>query len=120
MKLQQKVEDAQQKFGDPDEPSVMSKLFKIPMDVLLSAMPKLKLDGSAKAAFDTVKLLMENEQFELLSSLAATLLDPVVQGQLVRGCTNQQLDINCRDMVNVSRNLLIWTHLSVIESHYLL
>merc|ERR1719186_916416 len=70
------------------------------MDVLLSAMPKLKLDDSAKAAFDTFKLLMEDDDFELLSGLASTLLEPEAQEKLIHGCTSQQLDISCRDEIN--------------------
>ena len=76
------------------------------MDVLLSAMPKLKLDDSAKAAFDTFKLLMEDDDFELLSGLASTLLEPEAQEKLIHGCTSQQLDISCRDEINVSYAVL--------------
>eukprot|EP00092_Neocalanus_flemingeri_P003197 GFUD01003416.1.p1 GENE.GFUD01003416.1~~GFUD01003416.1.p1 ORF type:complete len:1055 (+),score=218.84 GFUD01003416.1:46-3210(+) len=100
LKLQQNLDDAQLKYGDPDAPPLMSKLFSIPMDVLLSAMPKLKLDDSAKAAFDTFKLLMEDEDFELLSALASTLLETEAQEKLIQGCTSQQLDISCRDQIN--------------------
>ena len=84
----------------------MSKLFAIPLDVLLSAEPKLKLDDSAKAAFDTFKLLMENDEFEQLSSLAASMLEPETQEKLIQGCTSQQLDISCRDEINVSYAVL--------------
>ena len=43
LQLQEVIDAAQEEFGDPDEPSVMSKLFKIPMDVLLTAPDSLKL-----------------------------------------------------------------------------
>ena len=109
LKLQQNLDDAQLKYGDPDAPSLMSKLFAIPLDVLLSAVPKLKLDDSAKAAFDTFKLLMENDEFEQLSGLAASMLEPETQEKLIQGCTSQQLDISCRDEINVSYAVLTLT-----------
>ena len=102
LKLQQNLDEAQTKYGDPDAPPLMSKLFSIPMDVLLAAMPKLKLDASANAAFDTFKLLMEDDAFELLSALASTLLESEKQEELIQGCTSQQLNISCRDEINVS------------------
>ena len=80
----------------------MSKLFKIPMDVLLTALPKIKLDDSASAAFDTFKLLMEDEDFEFLSSVLSSLLAPEQQQQLISGCTGQQLRISCNDENHVS------------------
>ena len=100
--LQENVEAAQQKYGDPDEPSVMSKLFKIPMDVLLSALPKIKLDDSAAAAFDTFKLLMEDDDFEFLSSVMSGLLETRLQKQVIEDCTKQDFTIVCRDTENVS------------------
>ena len=39
LQLQEVVEAAQQRYGDPGQPSIMSKLFEIPMDLLLSALP---------------------------------------------------------------------------------
>lgn len=99
--LQENVDKAQDKYGDPNEPSVMSKLFKIPMDVLLSALPKIKLDDSAAAAFDTFKLLMEDEDFEFLSSLLSELLDPRIHKQIIDDCTKQDFTISCRDNENV-------------------
>ena len=106
MKLQQNFDDAQEKYGDPDAPSLMSKLFAIPLDVMLAAVPKLKLDDSAKAAFDTIKLLMEDPDFEQLSGLVGAALDPETQKRILQGCTSQQLDIMCRDMINVSYAVL--------------
>ena len=102
LQLQEVIDAAQEKYGDPDEPSVMSKLFKIPMDVLLTALPKIKLDDSASAAFDTFKLLMEDEDFEFLSSVLSSLLTPELQQQLISGCTGQQLRIACNDQNHVS------------------
>ena len=99
--LQENVDKAQEKYGDPNEPSVMSKLFKIPMDVLLSALPKIKLDDSAAAAFDTFKLLMEDQDFEFLSSLLSELLEPRIQKQIIDDCTKQDFTISCRDTENV-------------------
>ena len=102
LQLQEVIDAAQEKYGDPDEPSVMSKLFKIPMDVLLTALPKIKLDDSASAAFDTFKLLMEDEDFEFLSSTLSSLLAPELQQQLISGCTGQQFRIACHDENHVS------------------
>ena len=103
------MEAAQQRYGDPGQPSVMSKLFEIPMDVLLSALPKLKLDDSA--AFDTFKLLMEDGDFELLSSTVSSLLAPDQQRQLIGGCTDQNLRIVCNDQEHVSNlNLLLYIY----------
>ena len=99
--LQEKVDLAQQKYGDPDEPSVMTKLFAVPMDVLLGALPKIKLD-SATAAFDTFKLLMEDDSFAFLASQLTSLLDAGVQKQLVEDCTMQGITIDCKDSENVS------------------
>ena len=39
LQLQEVVEAAQQRYEDPGQPSIMSKLFEIPMDLLLSALP---------------------------------------------------------------------------------
>merc|ERR1711892_1174305 len=100
LKLQQNLDDAQLKYGDPDAPSLMTKLFAIPLDTLLAAVPKLKLDDSAKAAFDTFKILMEDDDFEQLSGLASSMLEPETQEKLIQGCTSQQLDISCRDEIN--------------------
>ena len=100
--LQEKVDLAQQKYGDPDEPSVMTKLFAVPMDVLLGALPKIKLDDSATAAFDTFKLLMEDDHFAFLASQMSELLDTGVQQQLVEDCTKQGITIDCKDSENVS------------------
>ena len=80
----------------------MSKLFKIPMDVLLSALPKIKLDDSAAAAFDTFKLLMEDDDFEFLSSVMSGLLETRVQKQVIEDCAKQDFTIVCRDTENVS------------------
>ena len=38
----------QKVYGDPDDVPVMTKLFRVPLDVLLGALPKLKLDGEAR------------------------------------------------------------------------
>ena len=84
----------------------MSKLFSIPLDLMLSAVTKLKLDESAKAAFDTFKLLMEDDDFEKLSGVVSAVLDPETQEKILQGCTSQQLDISCRDMINVSYAML--------------
>merc|ERR1711892_1630586 len=100
LKLQQNLDDAQLKYGDPDAPSLMTKLFAIPLDTLLAAVPKLKLDDSAKAAFDTFKILMEDDDFEQLSGLASSMLEPETQEKLIQVCTSQQLDISCRDEIN--------------------
>merc|ERR1712106_329254 len=100
LKLQQNLDDAQLKYGDPDAPSLMTKLFAIPLDTLLAAVPKLKLDDSAKAAFDTFKILMEDDDFEQLSGLASSMLEPETQEKLIHGCTSQKLDISCRDEIN--------------------
>ena len=102
LQLQEVVEAAQQRYGEPGQPSVMSKLFEIPMDVLLSALPKLKLDDSAGAAFDTFKLLMEDGDFEFLSSTVSSLLGPDQQRQLIGGCTDQNIRIVCNDQEHVS------------------
>ena len=99
--LQEKIDLAQQEYGDPDEPSVMTKLFAVPMDVLLGAIPKIKLDDSAAAAFDTFKVLMEDEDFAFLASQVPALLDTGVQKQLVEDCTSQGITIDCRDTENV-------------------
>ena len=69
LKLQDRITAAQEKYGDPDEPDVMSKLFTIPIDILLSAVPKVKLDNSSKAGFDAFKLLIEDSNFELLTEV---------------------------------------------------
>ena len=95
------MEAAQQRFGDPGQPSVMSKLFEIPMDVLLSALPKLKLDDSAAAAFDTFKLLMEDDNFAFLASQVNSLLDTGFQQKLLEDCTEQSITIDCKDKENV-------------------
>ena len=79
LKLQQNVDDAQLKLGDPDKP-VMAKLFAIPMDALMSALPKLKS----------------------LSDRFSFLLDPKIQTEILQDCTNQTLDVSCRDEINVS------------------
>ena len=102
LQLKEAIELAQEKHGDPNEPSVMSKLFKIPMDVLLSALPKIKLDDSAGAAFDTFKLLMEDSDFAFLSSSLSSLLEPGLQKQLIDDCTSQQFRISCNDTAHVS------------------
>ena len=99
--LQEKIDLAQEKYGDPEEPSVMTKLFSVPMDVLLGAIPKIKLDGSAAAAFDTFKVLMEDDNFAFVANQAASLVDPGVQKQLVEDCTNQEITIACKDTENV-------------------
>ena len=99
--LQEKIDLAQEKYGDPDEPSVMTKLFAVPMDVLLGAIPKIKLDDSAAAAFDTFKVLMEDDDFAFLASQAGTLVDPAVQKQLVEDCSDQDITIACKDTENV-------------------
>ena len=39
---------SQKVYGDPDDVPVMTKLFRVPLDVLLGALPKLKLDGEAR------------------------------------------------------------------------
>ena len=103
LQLQESVQRSQDEFGDPDAPDVMSKLFKIPMDVLLSALPKIKLDDSAGAAFDTFKLLMEDDSFEFLSATLSSLLDREKQLQLLEGCLAQDIRISCNDTENVSR-----------------
>ena len=103
LQLQESVQRSQDEFGDPDAPDVMSKLFKIPMDVLLSALPKIKLDDSAGAAFDTFKLLMEDDSFEFLSATLSSLLDREKQLQLLEGCLAQDIRISCDDTENVSR-----------------
>ena len=41
--LQERIESAQEKFGNPNEPSALSKLFKIPLNVLVSVMTRIKL-----------------------------------------------------------------------------
>ena len=102
LQLQESVQRSQDEFGDPDAPDVMSKLFKIPMDVLLSALPKIKLDDSAGAAFDTFKLLMEDDSFEFLSATLSSLLDRDKQLQLLEGCLAQDIRISCNDTENVS------------------
>ena len=102
LQLQESVQRSQDEFGDPDAPDVMSKLFKIPMDVLLSALPKIKLDDSAGAAFDTFKLLMEDDSFEFLSATLSSLLDREKQLQLLEGCLAQEIRISCNDTENVS------------------
>ena len=113
LQLQEVVEAAQQRYGEPGQPSVMSKLFEIPMDVLLSALPKLKLDDSAAAAFDTFKLLMEDGDFELLSSTVSSLLGPDQQRQLIGGCTDQNIRIVCNDQEHVSTfNLCNFVYIS--------
>ena len=76
------VDEAQAEHGDPAAPPIISKLFSIPMDVLLAAVPKV-------------------EEF-LASSTLASLLDTRVQREVITNCTGQQLDINCRDEDNVS------------------
>ena len=103
LQLQESVQRSQDEFGDPDAPDVMSKLFKIPMDVLLSALPKIKLDDSAGAAFDTFKLLMEDDSFEFLSATLSSLLDREKQLQLLEGCLAQDIRVSCNDTENVSR-----------------
>ena len=102
LQLQESVQRSQDEFGDPDAPDVMSKLFKIPMDVLLSALPKIKLDDSAGAAFDTFKLLMEDDSFEFLSATLSSLLDRDKQLQLLEGCLAQDIRVSCNDTENVS------------------
>ena len=99
--LQEKIDLAQEKYGDPNEPSVMTKLFSVPMDVLLTAIPKIKLDDSAAAAFDTFKVLMEDEDFALVASQAAILMDPAVQKQLLADCSSPGITIACQDTENV-------------------
>ena len=113
LQLQEVVQGAQEEFGDPNEPDVMSKLFKIPMDVLLSALPNIKLDDSAGAAFDTFKLLMEDDSFEFLSSSLSSLLEPDTQMELLDGCLAQDFKISCDDTDHVSR---VKSVLSVFET----
>ena len=99
--LQEKVDLAQQEYGDPDAPSLMTKLFAVPMDVLLGALPKIKLDESATKAFDTFKLLMEDDNFAFLASQVNSLLDTGVQQKLLEDCTEQSITIDCKDKENV-------------------
>ena len=82
----------------------MSKLFAIPMDVIMSAASKIKLDKTAKPAVDAVKAIMNTEEFKFLAVLALELLDPEKQEDLIQGCTSQQFNINCRDEINVSNH----------------
>ena len=97
LNLQTKLDEAQLKYGDPEDDPVMQKLFKIPIDTLLSAMPKLKLDASANAGFDAFKLLMEDEDFKTVSAAGSALLDEKVLKELVERCTAQQFDVEYRD-----------------------
>ena len=41
--LQAKVEEAQEKYGDPPPaPPVMQKIFRIPMEKMFAVMPKMR------------------------------------------------------------------------------
>ena len=46
--------------------------------------------------------MMEDPDFEFLSSLLSSLLEPEMQQQLITGCTGQQLKIACNDQNHVS------------------
>ena len=80
LKLQQQVDEAQEKFGATNKTPVMSKLFKIPTALLVSAMPK----------------------FESISNRFSFLFDAVILSEMIKNCTSQQLDLSCRDEINVS------------------
>jgi len=93
------LEKAQKVYGDPDDVPVMTKLFRVPLDVLLGALPKLKLDGEARFGMEALQLLMEDDNVKQLMGAASKLqlLKPEVQQQFISSCTQQQFKIQCKD-----------------------
>ena len=85
----------------------MSKLFSIPLDVLLGALPKLKLSDETRFGLEALMLLMEDDKFQDLLSAAeeAQLLDSAGQQAFLQLCTDQRFLINCRDVkVQINQN----------------
>jgi hypothetical protein len=107
LQLQDKLNEAQLKYGDPEATPLMEKLFNVPMDILLSLSSKVKLDESANAGFDAFKLLQANVDFKLVSSAGSALLDPAALDRLVKGCTAQRLDVEFLDEQRVGHHLTI-------------
>ena len=89
LQIQELMDQAQRQFGNPNEPTIISKLLAVPLDHLLTALPKIN---------EVKDLLEQDESFQSLSSL----MDMEKISNLVSSCSSQEFRVSCQDSSHVS------------------